>query len=67
MEDLVPEDGEAEVAKEAADSAQGTADSKTTLWATLAIAQSSAVIGDMFLDNSPIMPTLAQYQNLIAR
>jgi len=42
----------AEVAKEAADSAQGTADSKTTLWATLAIAQSSAVIGDMFLDNS---------------
>lgn len=40
------------VAQSAADAAQGTADTKTTVWATFALAQASAEIGDLFLDAS---------------
>jgi len=39
-------------AKTLADAAQGTANAKTTVWATLALAQASAKIGDLFLDAS---------------
>ena len=46
-----------DLAMESAINAQTTANLKTTCWGTLAIAQTSSVIGDLFVDNSKIYRT----------